>query len=106
MNNFYEHFKNPFIDDSNNDTLLPTLEDCVVECIPKKVDPTYSKFLDHLLSIDEINVALQCMALEKSVDIDGISVDFYRALWLHIREDFYYVYLEGIEVGSLGKVIN
>ncbi|XP_057873595.1 uncharacterized protein LOC131079610 [Cryptomeria japonica] len=106
MQTFYEHFKNLFIDESANDTLLPILEEVVAGCIPRKIDPEYSKCLDHLLSIEELDEALQCMALEKSLGIDDLPVEFYSALWPHIREDFYYVYLEGIETGSLGPVIN
>ena len=46
------------------------------------------------------------MALYKSLGSDGLPMEFYQAMWPHIKEDFYHLYLEAIEKGSLGPIIN
>lgn len=79
-----------FIDESTSDPLLPIIEESVASCIPCKI------YIDHILSIEELDEALYSMDLKKSLGIYRLSTKFYRALWLHIHEYFYYVYLEGI----------
>lgn len=93
LKTFYENFINLFIDDYVGDSLLLIVEDHVSKCIPCKIDPSYSTNLDCLLSMEEIHEALYNMALEKKPGIDGLPIKFYRALWPHIHEYFYYVYL-------------
>lgn len=106
MKTFFEHYKQLFTDDSIKDPLIPISKDTLAAYIPQKIQQDYSKFLDHNLSLEEIDEAMYNLALEKSPGLDGLPMEFYRTLWHHIREEFYNVYLEGIETGSLGVIIN
>ena len=42
----------------------------------------------------------------KSLGSDGLPMEFYQAMQEHIKEDFYNLYLEAFEKGSLGPTIN
>lgn len=69
LKTFYEHFKNIFTNDFVGDYLLPIIKDCVVGCIPQKINIEYSKFLDQLLSIEDIDGALMCTVKKKVLEL-------------------------------------
>ena len=46
------------------------------------------------------------MAPYKSPGSDGLPMEFYQAMWQHIKEDFYNLYLQVFKKGSLGPTIN
>lgn len=82
------------------------LEDSVQEFIPNMIDPGYSKYLDRVLSLEEIERALFSMKPNKSPGFDGLPIKFYQTMWKHIEDDFYMLYLKAFQNGSLGPVIN
>lgn len=58
------------------------------------IDLGCSKFLDLILSLEEINGALFSMKPYKSPGFDGLPVEFYQVMWNHIKGDFYMFYVE------------
>lgn len=56
-------------------------------------------------SIEDLEHVFSILAY-KSPGVDGLPVEFYQKMWPHIKYDFYLVYLEALEHGSLGTNIN
>lgn len=81
FHNFYERL---FREDTKWTDIQHTLEDSVKEFIPNMIDPGYSKFLDRLLSLEEIEHALFSMKPYKSPGFDGLPAEFYQTMWEHI----------------------
>lgn len=103
FHNFYEKL---FVEDSHWEDVQLIWEDTIKPYIPQKVNIENSRFLDRLLSIEELERVVFSMSPHKSPGIDGLSVEFYQAMWPHIKEDFHRVYLEAFQQGSLGPNIN
>lgn len=55
---------------------------------------TQSKNLDSSVSFEELTDAVKQMKPGKAPGIDGLSVDFNKALWKYMGKDFYEVVLE------------
>ena len=51
--------------------------------------------------MDEVSLALEGMALEKSPGSDGLPVEFYRAFWHILGADLVDVLNDSFSVGSL-----
>lgn len=62
--------------------------------------------LYYILYMEEIDEALSTMILVKIFRVDGLPIEFHKTRWPYIWEDFYYVYLEAIEMSSLWGIIN
>ena len=56
-------------------------QDSLLGCLSAKLPGDASSSCDGPLSVDEVSLALEGMALEKSPGSDGLPVEFYRAFW-------------------------
>ena len=83
---FYEHL---FKDDQWPD-IQEVLEDIVKVHIPQRIAADYNRYLDRLLTLEEMENGLFNMAPYKCPGSDGLPMEFYKAMWKHIKEDFYY----------------
>ena len=61
-----------------------------------------SAYLDRPTTVQEMRVALSPMASNKSLGVDGISVEFYRPFWSLLESDLLDVYHAALSNGRLG----
>lgn len=103
---FHKFYENLFKEGKNWTNVQQTLEDIVKEFIPNKIDPIYSLYLDHVLSLEDIECAIFSIKPYKSTSYDGFLIEFYQTMWPQTKDEFYKLYLEAFHKGSLGPNIN
>ena len=76
-------------------------QDSLLGCLSAKLPGDASSSCDGPLFVDEVSLALEGMALEKSPGSDGLPVEFYRAFWHILGADLVVVLNDSFSVGSL-----
>ena len=72
------------------------------ESITASLDDDGRELLDRLLDAEEVYLSMRSMSTNKSLGIDGPSLEFYRQFWHVLADDLLVVYNELLQRGVLG----
>ena len=54
-----------------------------------KIDECFRELCDAEIKIEEIEKALKCLALDKSLGSDGRTSNFYKHFWIYLKDLFF-----------------
>ncbi len=74
-----------------------------IQQIIPNIDDEFKKLCDEDLQIEEIDLAMKKLKLNKSPGPDGLTSNFYRFFWDDLKELLFRAFLQSIEEGTLSS---
>lgn len=93
---FYSKLYSSSYSDTDTDAFFYHIKDWI-----PKIDERFKDVCDADISMDEVEKAMKCLPLDKSPGSDGLTSNFYRHFWEHIKDLIFHMLKEISELHIL-----
>uniref|UniRef100_A0A3B3IJR3 Reverse transcriptase domain-containing protein n=1 Tax=Oryzias latipes TaxID=8090 RepID=A0A3B3IJR3_ORYLA len=96
ISSFYSNLYSSSYSESHNNTFFQTIKDFI-----PKIDDNFRNSCDSEITLQELEKALSCLSNDKAPGCDGLTSNFYKFFWQHIKDLIFEMFKEIIQNGSL-----